>query len=660
MNKLLLTCFLALLCLVGRYFTASSKVVRSPGAELLHRSDSPNRGGAILPDTFPRIDFGLVDSDQDTEVGMDEEHIHSTSVPVFPSQNKQEVGRQAPESQSLVSSVACAERSRNMLLDTHNGLVDSDQGMGAGEEASSFLPAPPESFRDPVTDSDSPTSEVKVSQMTRFHIELPNTTAPDTLRLTYWDQFLKEHNEVTPGTSIDLIAERGSFFEGNAGYKVYRWDVEDLESYRVFSIRMGQHHLVRYWNMPPGAQVKVRMELNGGVTYFWGPSSRFFKAQQEVDRLAAELSWQESPLMVTNNPERMLSDSLVSLYHQKSLSLPEVLYRPMFFVVAGKTDRELLETYLVKPIQEYSLIKQASLVSEGLPDTSRYLLMQRAYGETLRLLVSKLKLGRTWLQKEPYLSRFETILTDLPIPTADQELDPVFVSAIYELVLLKGAVDNVPLTQVLESYPSTLSDRVLGLYLLDNFKRLEENQNKYLADVLREVELPWIQDLILDLKSRSLSGNPLMAPPLTDLEGKAYDLTQLDGKAVVVSFWITGCRFCMRYYQNTLKEVYEQWSDRDEVVFVSVNADPNPRNWKESVASELYSHPEMIQLHQDAGSGILADLRISTFPQKLLITPDQKILLLTTTQYTSDQLSEKIGQLLAAPKSSQESKNTSF
>lgn len=58
MNKLLLTCFLALLCLVGRYFTASSKVADSPGAELLHRSDSPHREGETLPDTFYKSSAG--------------------------------------------------------------------------------------------------------------------------------------------------------------------------------------------------------------------------------------------------------------------------------------------------------------------------------------------------------------------------------------------------------------------------------------------------------------------------------------------------------------------------------------------------------------------------------------------------------------------------
>lgn len=58
MNKLLLTCFLALLCLVGRYLVAQSKVVRSPGAELLHRSDSPNREGPILPDIFLKETYG--------------------------------------------------------------------------------------------------------------------------------------------------------------------------------------------------------------------------------------------------------------------------------------------------------------------------------------------------------------------------------------------------------------------------------------------------------------------------------------------------------------------------------------------------------------------------------------------------------------------------
>lgn len=642
MKKNLFTCFLVpiaigMLCLFGSTFSAQSKVAESPGAGLLHRFAGPSvsphsrdthRGGAILSDTFLYHNGGMDSED----IGNKETSASLSGAP-----------------RSDVSGLASCV----LHLESSDSLVDQYLDPGAGEEIPILQPAP-------VTVFPSPTSGVKVSQVTRFHIELPNTTAPDTLRLTYWDHFLKEHREVTPGTSIDLIANRGSFFEGNAGYKVYRWEMEGMEATRVFSIRMGSHHLIRYWNIPPGAQVKVRMELNSGVTYFWGPSSRFFKAQQEVDRLASEQSWQQSPLMVTNNPERMLSDSLISHYHQKSLSLPQELYLPMFFVVGGKSDRELLETYLSKPLEDYPLIRELAPLTEGMSETSKNLLVQRAYGETLRQLVSKLKLGRSWLKEEPFSTGFEAMLRELPIPTADQELDPVFLSAIYELVLLKGSIDRVPITRMLENYPATVSDRVLGLYLLDNFKRLEEHQNQYLADVLREVELPWVQELILDLKSRSLSGNTLMAPPLSDMEGKPFDLARLEGKAMVVSFWITGCRFCMRYYQNTLKEVYERWSDRDEVVFVSVNADPNSQKWKESVATELYSHPKMIQLHQDAGSGILADFRISSFPQKLLITPDRKIFLLTLTQYSPDQLSGKIAQLLAQPEISQETKNTGF
>ena len=58
MNKLLLTCFLALLCLVGRYLAASGKVADSPPEELHHRaalqsvslhSGDTHRGGEILP-----------------------------------------------------------------------------------------------------------------------------------------------------------------------------------------------------------------------------------------------------------------------------------------------------------------------------------------------------------------------------------------------------------------------------------------------------------------------------------------------------------------------------------------------------------------------------------------------------------------------------------
>jgi thiol-disulfide isomerase/thioredoxin len=97
MKKILQTCFLALLCLVGRYLAASSKVADSPMEARNHRSAlqpvSPHsgdthRGGAILPDTFTGIDFGLVDQHLDPGAGEGASSFHLAQVTVFTSSNQ--------------------------------------------------------------------------------------------------------------------------------------------------------------------------------------------------------------------------------------------------------------------------------------------------------------------------------------------------------------------------------------------------------------------------------------------------------------------------------------------------------------------------------------------------------------------------------------------
>ncbi|MEP0713600.1 hypothetical protein [Algoriphagus sp.] len=73
MKKILYTCFLGLLCLVGSTLTA--QVADSPGADFLHRSSSTvphelrdtHRGGETRPDTLPEH-VDLVDN-SDTQVG---------------------------------------------------------------------------------------------------------------------------------------------------------------------------------------------------------------------------------------------------------------------------------------------------------------------------------------------------------------------------------------------------------------------------------------------------------------------------------------------------------------------------------------------------------------------------------------------------------------
>ncbi len=59
---------------------------------------------------------------------------------------------------------------------------------------------------------------------------------------------------------------------------------------------------------------------------------------------------------------------------------------------------------------------------------------------------------------------------------------------------------------------------------------------------------------------------------LSGLDGTRLDLASLRGKVIVLDFWATWCRPC-RQVHKLMDKVKQHYAERDDVVFVSVNAD---------------------------------------------------------------------------------------
>ena len=73
----------------------------------------------------------------------------------------------------------------------------------------------------------------------------------------------------------------------------------------------------------------------------------------------------------------------------------------------------------------------------------------------------------------------------------------------------------------------------------------------------------------------SLSG--LAALPsvmLKDMDGRSVDTAELsnDGKPIVISFWASWCKPCIREL-NAIKEVYPDWQDETGVKVIAVSID---------------------------------------------------------------------------------------
>ncbi|WP_343559630.1 thioredoxin family protein [Sphingobacterium sp.] len=114
-----------------------------------------------------------------------------------------------------------------------------------------------------------------------------------------------------------------------------------------------------------------------------------------------------------------------------------------------------------------------------------------------------------------------------------------------------------------------------------------------------------------------------------DTSGYKVDLKKYRGKYLLIDFWYIGCGGCLRYYQNTLSHIEEEFKDDPRFAVVSISADRDFNRWKKSIPLNRYTNERVINLN----TGPLAyrhkfaeDIGIDIYPFVLLVDPNGNIL----------------------------------
>ena len=103
------------------------------------------------------------------------------------------------------------------------------------------------------------------------------------------------------------------------------------------------------------------------------------------------------------------------------------------------------------------------------------------------------------------------------------------------------------------------------------------------------------------------------------VDGKVFTLSSLQGKYVVLDFWGSWCKWCIKGFPD-MKEAYAR--HKDKVEFVGVACRDTEEKWKAATAK--YELP-WISVLNPSDNDLVKVYEVQGFPTKIIINPEGKI-----------------------------------
>lgn len=141
-----------------------------------------------------------------------------------------------------------------------------------------------------------------------------------------------------------------------------------------------------------------------------------------------------------------------------------------------------------------------------------------------------------------------------------------------------------------------------------------------------EVEKMLAEEAAANAEKEKMAKGDVMAPAFTlpDLAGKKVSLSDFKGKWVVLDFWGSWCGWCVKGFP-ALKDAYAKYGDK--LTIIGIDCNESEADWRAGV--KKYELP-WINLYNGNNRDLYTAYNISGFPTKAIISPEGKLVDLTT------------------------------
>ncbi|PZV82292.1 thioredoxin-like protein [Algoriphagus aquaeductus] len=539
-----------------------------------------------------KLNFGLVDSDQDMRVGLGVSGLQSPSFPVF--RNQDSSGREAysrsTEAQSLASNVLC--------LSSSSSLASPSPALIYGELIN------PDSL-----------GPLKV-ELIRHYTDRKSTFEKDDFLIETWP---------------------GEFFDGVVDPRAQKFSlsIPDLIQPAYLSLTIQNRPLLDRYLIFPGDSLKIGINLAQSTLVFGGPAAAQMEAQFQLRRIKLQNEFDQPRKIVVSNADDLLDQE----DNRERWEANQVKFSSK--LEFEKYGSEGLDKILGSLQNQDTLLCQIDewldLFGKNLSEQKKDLIRLDAFSGQLLGPVSMINRFyyqelRGQLQGEAWTEKLDLILNALLV-FKEGAFDPESrkISASYldfqmERLALISLIKGISFHDAVEqTYQGELADKLKASFLIQNLKRYPDP--KALIDLYsKTVQSPFWRNRIQQLGASTIPGGTLISLELEDTLGNRILTSSLPAKPTLIYFYFSTCVHSAHYFQDLLWPLYKVMAKEMGVSLIAISVDKDRNLWLKRLPE--YSNLEIpnYRLTESNKQKLVDYYEFSGYPRTFFIDADRRIL----------------------------------